>query len=169
MIPRARLIACSCSKRCSSIASPDPPVPLTRWSPRSIPPSSSTVYGSRKKKTSRPHSSAYPSSFDRYETADATLPSLLTSMLAGMAYVTILGSVSVSTIPTVGMFEMLHSLINARFSEGLRTTTMSGRWDPARMGLGPKLRRWLLVLDISIVRTGLDRIDLGGLGPGVNE
>ena len=51
----------------------------------------------------------------------------LTSMLAGIAYVTILGSVSVSTIPTVGMLEMLHSLINARFSDGLRMTTMSGR------------------------------------------
>ena len=64
-------------------------------------------------------------------------------MLAGIAYVTILGSVSVSTIPIVGTFIVVHSLIKPRFSDGLRMTTRSGILDFCWIGLGPKLARVL--------------------------
>lgn len=49
-----------------------------------------------------------------------------TSMLAGIGYVTNRGSVSVSTMPTVGMFFKVHSLIALRHSEGFKNTTTSG-------------------------------------------
>lgn len=61
-------------------------------------------------------------------------------MFAGIAYVTILGSVSVSTIPIVGTLREVHSLMRPRFSEGLRMTTRSGMFDFCWMGRGPKLR-----------------------------
>ena len=64
----------------------------------------------------------------------------LTSMFAGIAYVTILGSVSVSMIPIVGTFMLVHSLIRPRFSDGLRITTRSGMLDFCWIGRGPKLR-----------------------------
>lgn len=73
---------------------------------------------------------------------------------------TILGSVSVSTIPTVGMLEMLHSLINARFSEGLRTTTMSGRCEPALIGLGPKLRARMTIRSRDVSKV-VDKHEMG--------
>lgn len=46
---------------------------------------------------------------------------------------------SESTMPTVGMFLSVHSLIALKFSDGLRKMTTSGTYDPSLIGSTPKL------------------------------